>query len=184
MILPPAGSRLTALPSPTSGICRMATAPTDASLSLRASGRLRIMLRNKCIGWAGAVVTGSITGIVLSAEWLPRRVASHFAASGLADGFMARNVYVAFMVGLVALLSVATSVLMNRLLRRPGLVYLNSDYLLAADLHDEAERVLTAHVAWLAAGPAALVFGIHLLLIRANHFSPPRFELIPFLSLL
>jgi hypothetical protein len=143
------------------------------------------MLRDNGTGWASAVVTGCMTGIALSAEWLPGRVASHFGASGLANGFMARDVYLAFMIGLVAGLPALTGLLMSRLVRRLGRGGLpNCDYWLAPDRLDETTELLTEHVAWLAAGVAVLVLGIHLLLMRANHFSPARLELLPVLSLI
>jgi hypothetical protein len=129
------------------------------------------MSQDNGIGWASAVVTGCITGIALSAEWLPGRVASHFGASGLANGFTAREVYLALMIGLVAGLPALTALWMSRVMRRQDRV-------------DETTEVLTAHAAWPAAGVAMLVLGIHLLLIRANHFSPARLELLPFLSLM
>jgi hypothetical protein len=146
---------------------------------------LQIMLRDNGTGWASAVVTGCITGIALSAEWLPGRVASHFGANGLANGFVVRDAYLAFMIGLVAGLPALTGLVVNRLVRRPDSVKLpNRDYWLAPDRLNETTEVLTAHVAWLAAGVAAFVLGIHLLVIRANHFSPARLEVLPIVSLM
>jgi hypothetical protein len=134
-------------------------------------GKARIMSQDNGIGWASAVVTGCITGIALTAEWLPGRVASHFGAGGLANGFTAREVYLTLMIGLVAGLPALTALWMSRVMRR-------------RDRVDETAEVLTAHAAWLAAGVAMLVLGIHLLLIRANHFSPAHLELLPSLSLM
>ena len=146
----------------------------------------RLRPRNLGTGWASTVVVGSITGIALTADWLPARVASHFGASGLANGFMTREVYLAFTIGVVVLppalvgLSIALSLrYFPQFLNLP-----NRDYWLAPERRDETEAYLTAHTAWLAALLALFALGIHLLVVRANRIVPPQLETGPFLAML
>lgn len=146
----------------------------------------RLRPRSPGTGWASTVVVGSITGIALTADWLPARVASHFGASGLANGFMTRDVYLAFTIGLVVLppalvgLSIALSLrYFPQFLNLP-----NRDYWLAPERREETEAYLTAHTAWLAALLALFALGIHLLVVRANRIVPPQLETGPFLAML
>ncbi len=146
----------------------------------------RLRPRSVGTGWASMVVVGSITGIALTADWLPVRVASHFGPGGLANGFMARNVYLALTIGLVVLppalvgLSIALSLrYFPQFLNLP-----NRDYWLAPERRAGTEAYLTGHTAWLAALLALFAFGVHLLVIRANHSVPARLETGPFLALL
>ena len=129
-------------------------------------------------GWASAVVVGSITAIAMTAEWLPHQVAGHFAISGLANGFVARELYVAVLVGsallLPALIAGALWLAVNHY--PDGLNLPNRDYWLAPARRAATTAYLTARAAWLAALLALLALGLHLLVLRANHLAPARLD--------
>jgi hypothetical protein len=146
----------------------------------------RLRSRSLGTGWASAVVVGSITGIALTADRLPVRVASHFGASGLANGFMTREVYLAFTIGLVVVAPALVGLGIALSLKYfPQFINLpNRDYWLAPEQRDETTAFLTAHAAWLAALLALLALGVHLLVVRANLSVPPRLETGPFLAML
>jgi uncharacterized membrane protein len=144
------------------------------------------MSRGLGSGWASTVVVGSITGIALTADRLPMRVASHFGSSGLANGFVTRDVYLAFTIGLVVLVPALVGVLIVMSARFfPQFLNLpNRDYWLAPERRAETAAYLTTHAAWLAALFALLALGVHVLLIRANRAVPPQLETGPFLAML
>jgi hypothetical protein len=146
----------------------------------------RLKPRSHGTGWASTVVVGSITGIALTADWLPLRVASHFGAGGLANGFMAREVYLAFTIGMVVLPPALVGLGIALALRYfPQFLNLpNRDYWLAPERRGETEAYLTAHTAWLAALIALFALGVHLLVINANRSLPPQLETGPFVALL
>ena len=144
------------------------------------------MANNPGTGWASTVVIGSITGIALTVDRLPERVASHFAADGMATSYMTRQAYLLFTIGLVVLLPAFVGIVIVVAARHfPRFVNLpNRDYWLAPERREATISFLTAHSAWLAALFATFAFAIHLLLIRANRAVPPRLESGPFLALM
>lgn len=137
-------------------------------------------------GWASALVVGSITGIALTVDRLPARVASHFGAGGLANGFMTREIYLVFTIGMIVLPPALLALVIGASVRHfPQLLNLpNRDYWLAPERRDETAEYLLAHAAWLAALLALLALGVHLLLIRANRAVPPRLDAGPFFAML
>jgi len=146
----------------------------------------RLRSRSLGMGWASTVVVGSITGIALTADWLPDRVASHFGANGLANGFMARDAYVAFTIGIVvvppALVGLAIALSMKyfpQFLNLP-----DRDYWLAPERRTATTEYLNGHSAWLVALLSVFALAIHLLVVRANHSVPAQLETAPFLALL
>ncbi len=134
--------------------------------------------------WASTVVVGSITGIALTADWLPHRVAGHFAVSGLANGFVAREVYVALLIGAAVLVPALTVALLWLAVRRyPRLVNLpNSGYWLADERRDQTAEFLATRAIWLAAILALFALSLHLLVLRANHLDPVRLEPVALLA--
>jgi len=146
----------------------------------------RLRPRSLGMGWASTVVVGSITGIVLTADWLPARVASHFGANGLANGYMARDVYLAFAIGMVvvppALVGLAIALSLKyfpQFLNLP-----DRDYWLAPERRAGTTEYLNGHSAWLAALLGLFALGVHLLVVRANRSVPPQLETAPFVVLL
>jgi len=127
-------------------------------------------------GWASTLVVGSITGIALTADWLPHQVAGHFAVSGLANGFVAREVYVAMLIGTAIVLPALIAAAMWLSVRRyPDFVNVpNRDYWLAPERREATAAYLIARAFWLAALLALLALGLHLLVLQANHQAPVR----------
>jgi hypothetical protein len=146
----------------------------------------RLMSRSLGTPWASAVVVGSLTGIALTADWLPARVASHFGANGLANGYLARETYLLFTIALVVVppALVAFSIGLSLKYFPQFLNLPNRDYWLAPERRDDTAAYLTAHATWLAALLSALAFASHVLVIRANQNVPPELETGPFLVML
>ena len=144
------------------------------------------MARGLGSGWASTVVVGSITGIALTADQLPARVASHFGPSGYANAFVTREAYLAVAIGIVVLVPALVALVVAASVRHfPRLLNLpNRDYWLAPERRDETALFLAAHTAWLAVLFALFALGIHLLVIRANRAVPPQLETGPFLATL
>lgn len=132
------------------------------------------------------MVVGCVTAIVLTAERLPERVASHFDAGGVANGFMTRELYLAIVLALVVLLPALVAVLITTSMRHdpPRLNLPNRDYWLAPERRRATTDYLAAHAAWLAALVALLAVAVHLLVIRANRLDPPHLDAAPFLTVL
>ncbi|MBS0396589.1 MAG: hypothetical protein JSR54_18360 [Proteobacteria bacterium] len=136
------------------------------------------MSRGLGSGWASAVVIGCITGIVLTADRLPLRVACHFGPGGLANGFMARAAYLQYTIGLLLIvpLLVASGILIAVRFFPQGLKVPDRDYWLAPQRREETAQYLLVHTTWLAALLAVLVFAIHLLVVEANRSVPARLD--------
>jgi hypothetical protein len=144
------------------------------------------MSRGLGSGWASTVVVGSITAIALTSDRLPARIASHFGADGLANGFMGREAYLGFTIGLVVLVPALIALLVALAARHfPQFLNLpNRDYWLAPQRREETLAYLATHAAWFAALLSAFALGIHLLVVRANRAVPARLETGPFLALM
>jgi uncharacterized membrane protein len=118
---------------------------------------------------APAIIWGTSGG-------LPDRVATHFGADGLANGWMSRDGYRTFMLVLGTVMPILIVVMAGlapqfgkRLVKLP-----DPDYWLAPERRALTLASMFSHACWL--GSAMLVFftGMHLLLLRANAAVPPR----------
>lgn len=129
-------------------------------------------------GWASTVVVGSITGIALTADWLPHQVAGQFALDGAATGFVERQSYVIVLIAsAVVLPALICGLLWFLVLQAPELLALpNRDYWLAASRREQTAAFLAARAVWLAAIIAASVLALHLLVLRANRLDPVRLD--------
>ena len=116
---------------------------------------------------------------------LPDRVATHFGADGLANGWMTRDGYRAFMLALGTLVPLFVVVMAglapqfaSRTVKVP-----HPEYWLAPARRAETLSRMLSHSCWL--GSAMLVFfaGMHLLLLRANAETPPRLPEGPFIAM-
>ncbi|MBL9162829.1 MAG: DUF1648 domain-containing protein [Planctomycetaceae bacterium] len=117
-----------------------------------------------------------LVGMVATYARLPERVASHFGANGVANGWMSRDGYVWFMVGAVTFTSLLLVGLCGSVRFLPAsLVNIpRRDYWLAPERRDETGRVL-ARFGLLMAGLESLFFlAIHLLVVVANESNPVR----------
>ncbi len=89
-----------------------------------------------------------------TSDRLPAMVASHFGASGMANGYMPRNLYVrfmiAFVIGLPALITFATWYALGRSKIRINLP--DRDYWLAPERYAETISFLRASLIWFSGG--------------------------------
>ncbi|MCC7326295.1 MAG: DUF1648 domain-containing protein [Burkholderiales bacterium] len=117
---------------------------------------------------------------------LPMRVASHFGAGGLANGWMPRDTYVALMVALTALLPllVAATIGFTPDLTLRKLKGSAREYWNAPHRRPEVLVWLKTHSCWLGILLALFLSGVHLQVVRANARTPPRLDEPQFIVLL
>lgn len=127
---------------------------------------------------ATLTIVVSLALIALTSTWLPERIATHFGAAGLPNGFMTRGTYLAFMAGVVVGIPTFLSAVIGAAIRRsPGSINIpNRDYWLAPPRREATADYLARHTTRLAAGVALFAVALHFVLIHANGLSPPRLE--------
>jgi hypothetical protein len=116
------------------------------------------------------LVVCASTFIWLTSLRLPAVVASHFGASGFANGFMPRDSYISFMlafaIGLPVLIVVASRLRFDKPGARINLP--NRDYWLAPERREQTVSFLREHVLRLGATLVAFLCYVHWLVVRAN----------------
>ena len=117
-----------------------------------------------------------LVGMVATYARLPARVASHFDASGVANGWMSRDGYVWFMVGIVTFVSLTmlASFGLVRLLPTALINIPRRDYWLAPERRTETARTLRSYGLLLAGLTSFFFLAMHLLVVAANEAQPPR----------
>ena len=125
-----------------------------------------------------AVMIIAAAAIVLTVGQLPERIATHFGADGLPNGFMPRDTYrilmLALALGLPALVTFACRAAIRGAadsLRVP-----NRDYWLDPSRREATVAYLRRHTAWLGAGIALFMLAMHVLLIHVNALIPPHLD--------
>jgi hypothetical protein len=110
-----------------------------------------------------------------SSATLPDMVASHFGPSGAANGFMARALYVHFMLLLIVALPLVLGLLPGLLLGLPGLrINLpNRYYWLAPSRRAATIATLGQHMAGFGVLLVLFLTYVHWLTVRANQAFPP-----------
>ena len=110
-----------------------------------------------------------------TSQALPPVVASHFSASGAANGFMPRATYttlvVALVVGAPLLLALVPAAAAGR-----GAKDLNvpdREYWLAPERREATSAYIRGHGRWFAAAVALFLTYAHWLVVRANELRPP-----------
>ena len=105
---------------------------------------------------------------------LPERVAIHFKTNGAADAWTNRDHYRLFilllLVGLPSLLVWVMAVL-PRYTNGKGQIP-NCEYWFAQERRDLTASFLIGHACWLGCLTVAVVYGIHILILRANAMTP------------
>jgi len=115
--------------------------------------------------------------IVASGQSLPQSVASHFAASGFADGYSSRGAYLALMIVAAAGLPAAVIALQTVLGRKaPRLGVPHGEYWLAPERRDATLAFLDAQALRFAALIAAFLCFVHWLVVKGNAVQPPRMD--------
>ena len=106
---------------------------------------------------------------------LPERVATHFNANGVADGWLNRDHYslliLLFLLGLPSLL-VWIMAGLPRLTNGRGQIP-NCEYWFAQERRNATVSFLLRHACWLGSLTVAVVYGIHISILRANAMTPP-----------
>ena len=117
---------------------------------------------------------------------LPEKVATHFGANGVADGWTNRDHYrlfiVLFLVGLPSLL-VWVMAGLPRYTNGKGQIP-NCEYWFAQERRRTTESFLINHACWLGCFTAAIVYGVHISILRANAVAPPVFATDRFITML
>lgn len=143
------------------------------------------MRRLPCVLVLAAMVV--TTAFVLgTTSALPDRVATHFGPGGLADGWMTPQGYRVYMLAF-ALGFVPFIVAMVGLLPRafPGAVSVpNRTWWLAPERREATLAFLLGHACRLGVLMAAMLAGVHWLVLEANQATPPRLATAPFVTLL
>jgi len=123
-------------------------------------------------------------GFVLSTTAsLPDRVASHFGAEGLANGYMTRKGYRWFMlfftVGFPLLIVLAIAGLPRLIPQYTNIP--NRDYWLAPERRAQAFDFLTTHALWFGCLLVLFICSVHWRVVQANDQQPPQLANGPFL---
>ena len=130
--------------------------------------------RNRLLLFAALIVVTTFLA-VSSFGGLPEKVAAHFDTNG-APGWISRESYrLAILVGLVGLPSLLVWGMagLPRLTRGNGQVP-NNEYWFAPERRRATESYLLSHACWLGCMTVAIVYGMHLQILRANSMSPPQ----------
>ena len=139
---------------------------------------------------AGMIVALTALAVSLVQAWyyyplLPDRVASHFGPDGRADGWMAKDAFIALNIGVVAFTVTLNAVLAKILARVPNeLINLpNREYLLAPERRAESLAAMQDQLHGMNAATAALLVFVFQCVYQANLKPDPRLE-GPFLPVL
>ena len=131
--------------------------------------------RNRLLLFAALLVVTTFLAIS-SFGGLPERMAVHFDTNGAADGWMGRDSYrLVILVGLVGLPSLLVWAMagLPRHTKGSGQVP-NNEYWFAPERRQATESYLLSHACWLGCMTVAIVYGMHVLILRANAMSPPH----------
>ena len=114
--------------------------------------------------------------VAKSSLTLPPQMASHFNASGEADGWMSTEAYLRFIALFGAGLPLLWVVIPQtfRYLPAQFLNMPNRDYWLAPERREETNSYLIRHFLWFGSMQVGLAGGIHLVVYQANQSTPAR----------
>ena len=134
-------------------------------MATTAKGNSRIPL-----GLVAVILLLAVLRVALAWDALPSRMASHFGASGVADGFMPRDGFMTMMALTCSVPVVLVAVLPPLLRLMPtGLINLpNREYWLSPERREGSLARLVAWLAWFAVPLAAFLALVVELTIRAN----------------
>lgn len=122
----------------------------------------------------GLVVLTRAASIAWAAARLPDRVASHFGASGSANGWMSRDGYIAFEIGMSALVLLGLpmlSMLANG--SGAGVNIPHKDYWFQPENRAELRRLLTGDMLFLAGATGVLLTWLTVSVVHANEQPDP-----------
>src|SRR5689334_11822606 len=115
---------------------------------------------------------------------MPAVVASHFVASGVANGFMPRERYLPLMMGVTILLPLLVTLPLSIGLNNPKLkINLpHRDYWLAPERREETIAFVRQQMMRFAIALLLFVCYAHWLVVKANEHSPPTFSSVSMAS--
>ena len=106
---------------------------------------------------------------------MPENIVVHFGTSGEPDRWMTRDHYrllVLFILVGLPLILVWVMAMLPRYTNGRGQIP-NCEYWFAEQRRDSTEAFLISHACWLGCLTAAVGYGLHILILRANASSPP-----------
>jgi hypothetical protein len=106
---------------------------------------------------------------------LPERVAVHFDRNGAANGWISRDDYRIYILGaLIGLPSLLVWLMagLPRLTQGRGQIP-NPEYWFAGERRRATESFLIGHAFWLGCMTVAIIYGLHISILRANASTPP-----------
>jgi hypothetical protein len=111
-----------------------------------------------------------------AAQELPAKVASHFNAQGLPDGWMSRsqNLSVMGAIGLILPLFILGTGLLTAAIPSGSINLPNRDYWLGPEHRDETVGYIARHMVWLACLAAGLMIALNYAIVEANRANPPH----------
>jgi uncharacterized membrane protein len=114
--------------------------------------------------------------IVSTSGTLPDRVATHFGAGGLANGFMSRDGYIAFMLAFAVLLPIFVAAMTGMVPRMIGNTrhIQHYNYWFAPARHDASVARLGSHACLAGCLLVLFVGGLHFVILDANAQTPAR----------
>ena len=121
-----------------------------------------------------AAMLGFVADVLLTANQLPVRLATHFGADGHANGWMTRDGHVRFMLGIgwgVPLFILLVIAIVSRL-GGAGLNIPNRQYWLAPERRAQTLALVQRQMVWFACLLVLFFVMIHHLILRANAHTP------------
>jgi serine/threonine-protein kinase len=117
-----------------------------------------------------------LAAMFITSQQLPARVASHFNAAGVPDGWTTRSAYMWSMIGMTLGLPAFLLALFGITRNFPdSMINLpNRDYWLAPERRQDTHDSIFRYGIWLAILITALFLGIHLSIVAANSAQPPN----------
>jgi uncharacterized membrane protein len=122
------------------------------------------------------VIAGAAAAVHFTMGLMPARIASHFAAGGLPNAYMAHDNYELFMLAIVIGLPGIIALGLAAAVRSGGdrLRIPDRDYWLDPVRREATVAYLQGHMAWLGSGTALFLLALHLVLVHVNRLDPPR----------
>jgi len=139
---------------------------------------------NRLVLFAASVVFATFLALSVIGE-LPERMAIHFDGNGSADGWTSREsyrLYMLFFLTVVPSLLVWLMAGLPRVTNGRGQIP-NAEYWFEQERRQTTQNFLINHAFWLGIMTVAVVYGIHLTIVRSNAMSPPVLAIDRFITM-
>ena len=116
--------------------------------------------------------------LAYSAKFLPGRVATHFGAEGVPNGWMSRTGYLIFISVLTVGLPLINIIIVLSINRIPDqfINLPNKDYWLSPENKQRTNSFISGQTLWLACIEVVFFAGLHYLTVESNRLNPVRLE--------